>query len=532
MARRGGGGGGGCGSAVVMMVFLIFFILLSIGLGVSTYLGFSQDDDKAGKLKKKEQEFADMEKEAEWNKFQAQTYRVAMGQKQGIDEAKLADMRDRFEKGTLIPPVTKKEEAGEVKTLITTLNSKQRLDWDEAQKRWKLTYEELLAAERKKTEQAVAASNNFQTQQEEAKKRADKADEDLRETKDAHVKAYLALEEKSKEDLKSYLTKIAELEKQKDELSAQVSARVTANEGEKLLQAKKEKEKEEVIAGLRKQLAVKSDQLDNLKRELGRDVPVEIQLEWRVSQIDARGETAYINLGSADKVQPLLTFRVHGIGPDGRPNPKDKATLEVVRVLGDHLSQAKILYVTTPRENPRHDPTHNPVVKGDVIINPSWNPNQKKHIALAGVVDLTGSGRDETAAFVRSLEKQGIVVDSYLDLRKDFTIKGPGITVQTDYLILGERPQDILGVAQGPGKDIKDKIDAGMLEMQKQAKDNGVRIKGLRQFLEEIGYRIPGNTESKAPSIDLRGGGEQPPQVPKDPMMKDDKPLPPPPADK
>jgi hypothetical protein len=257
-------------------------------------------------------------------------------------------------------------------------------------------------------------------------------------------------------------------------------------------------------------------------------------MDWKVVRIDSRGETAYINLGSADKVQPQLTFRVHGVGGDGRPLPKDKAMVEVINVLGEHLSQAKINYVTLPREKPRHDPRHDPVVTGDVLINPSWDPNQKKHVALAGVVDLTGDGRDDTASFVRALERQNVVVDAYLDLRKDFTIKGPGITVNTDYLILGEEPAEVLG-AQGRDAEIKQKISEGMKAIRKQAESNGVKVIGLRRYLDEIGYRIPGNPDEKKPVIDYKGDGGLPPPVPKEPMPKepmpkDDKPAPPPPG--
>jgi hypothetical protein len=199
-------------------------------------------------------------------------------------------------------------------------------------------------------------------------------------------------------------------------------------------------------------------------------------------------------------------------------------------VLGDHLSQAKINYVTTPRERPRHDPRHDPVVEGDVLINPSWDPNRKKHIALAGIVDVTGDGRDDTEQVIRALERQNVAVDAYLDMRKDFTIKGPGITVNTDFLVIGDEPAEVLG-AQGRDAEIKQKVAEGMKEMRKQAEANGVKVIGLRRYLDEIGYRIPGNPDEKKPVLEYRGDGTLPPQVPKepkDPMKKDDKPMPPP----
>jgi hypothetical protein len=517
MARRKGSGLG----TVVLVMFLLFFILLSTGLGVSTYLGFADSDAKEKAVAEEKKKTAAMEKDKNWYQFQAELYRTAMGHTQNIKNENLVTQRDQFDKGAL-PMGPDKDE---VKTLITTtLDTK--LGWDKATNRWKTNYEELVAAEKKAKEQAEKLSRDSQAQQVKEKKRADDADELLAKTKDEHEKQYKELEQKDAAQLAKLLADNQQLEKEKNDLSAMITAKATANEQDKVLIAKMLKDKDDAIKGLRERVVKSEERIAILKKELGREVPADMRMDWKVVKIDSRGETVYINLGSADQVQPRLTFRVHGIGEDGRPLPKDKALIEVMSVLGDHLSQARINYVTTPRESPRHDPTHSPVLTGDVLINPGWHPNQKTHIAIAGVVDLTGSGHDETEQFVRSLERLNVVVDAYLDLRKDFTIKGPGITVQTEYLILGDKPETILG-SGGAARDdeIKKKIAAGMEDMSKQAKENGVRVRSLRQYLEEIGYRVPGNMESRPPTLDVKGEpGALPPPVPKDPMMKDAKP--------
>jgi hypothetical protein len=62
-----------------------------------------------------------------------------------------------------------------------------------------------------------------------------------------------------------------------------------------------------------------------------------------------------------------------------------------------------------------------------------------------------------------------------------------------------------------------------MEDMQKDAKENGVRVRTLRQYLDEIGYRIPGNVENRPATLNLNKGepGSLPPPVP-----KDDRPVP------
>lgn len=72
------------------------------------------------------------------------------------------------------------------------------------------------------------------------------------------------------------------------------------------------------------------------------EAPTSMRSDWKITRMDARGGNPYINLGSADLVKPQLTFSIHGVGTDGRPNPQSKGTLEVVNVIGDHLSQTRI----------------------------------------------------------------------------------------------------------------------------------------------------------------------------------------------
>jgi hypothetical protein len=93
------------------------------------------------------------------------------------------------------------------------------------------------------------------------------------------------------------------------------------------------------------------------------------QENWKVVRLDRRGQTAYINLGSADRVTPGLTFSAHGAGRDGKPTPAVKGTVEVFKVVGEHLSQARVTSVAHPNRDP--------ISQGDLLFNPTWHPAQK-----------------------------------------------------------------------------------------------------------------------------------------------------------
>jgi len=131
-----------------------------------------------------------------------------------------------------------------------------------------------------------------------------------------------------------------------------------------------------------------------------------------------------------------------------------------------------------------------------VIYNASWNPNLKKHVAIAGIIDWTGDGRDSLYEFMRNLERQNIVVDAYLD-PKDGSIHGQ-LTYQTDYLILGDPPD-----AQGRGKlgEAEKRILEGRTQMQDEAKKYGVQVKSLLSYLEMIGYPLPRSTREETKSL-------------------------------
>jgi hypothetical protein len=512
MARRKRGGTG----TIILVVFLVFFILLSTGLGVSTYLGFSQDDDKGKQIADEKAKTAAMEKERDWYRFQSLQYRAYMDMDQFPAEKnpELADMRGRFDVGAL----KNDKDGAEVKKLIAALD--QTTTWDNQRKTPTADFKKLLAEAKGQTEAAKNASRQFQLDAKVAKDAKADLEQELAKANEAHDLAYTKLKNDAEANLKKLLADNNVLAEEKDGLSKKLKELAEAHEKEKADQVKLVAEKDKTIDGLMKQKLKLNEKIAEVQKSQGPATATDLQrTEWKVLRTDGRGESAYINLGSADKVKPQLTFRVHGVGADGRPLPKDKATIEVMTVLNDHLSQARIYYDKEPRDNPRHDPVHNPVVKGDVIINPAWNPNLKRHVAIAGLVNLSGSGRDETEQLVRALEREDIVVDAYLDMRNNFAIKGPGITVQTDFLVIGDSLSD-----DPSTKEIKAKVDGQMALMQAQAKENGVQIRGLRQFLEEIGYHLSAHSEGKPASVDVKADAAPMQQ----PQPKDDKaPMPP-----
>jgi hypothetical protein len=224
-----------------------------------------------------------------------------------------------------------------------------------------------------------------------------------------------------------------------------------------------------------------------------------------------------------------LTFSVFGVTPDGRVDNTNKATIEVVNVVDAHLSQVRVtgqraqrlsgsVAVMSPTEIVSgRDKVLVPVIRNDVVYNAAWHPAIKRHVAVAGIIDLNGDPRNAMMDFIRLLEKQNMVVDSYIDLRS-LEIRGK-VTVQTDYLIIGSG-SDVLadgGTKPDDQKKLNDKIE----EMGKLARHNGVEVVNVKRFLDLVGYRLPTTTlgslsgNYRYPGV---GGGDAPAD------KKDDKP--------
>jgi len=132
----------------------------------------------------------------------------------------------------------------------------------------------------------------------------------------------------------------------------------------------------------------------------------------------------YISRGSADNMVLGMTFEVYGSGVSIRPNsdgeyPSGKATVEVIRI-DSNSSVARILRETRG----------NPIIEGDRIVNPVYDPNKVYRFVVFGNFDtnsdfvFTPQERSELVALV---EEWGGQVDA-------------DISGETDFVVLGQRP--------------------------------------------------------------------------------------------
>lgn len=477
-----------------LIITLVFFVLLSVLLGVVAYFGYAEQGRMDADRKKAVEDKKSIESDRDWHSFTSLVARAYIGNFPDKDLEELGVMleknappaddggKKRRKVGSAVKAKVKdKEDTDKLLRLLENRFENQQL----LPKKPSSNYEDEL---KKLTAQIGALEGAVKDEQLkvarlETEKKA-KIDE-----LEGHKKAAEAkFTEQKQEGVKNLTGFVNQIDGQQKQLDADGQLREKLQESLGALQEKYDK----TIKAKDKEI----EQLNRRMQKIEEKIPKLNVLEYdypkgKIIQIDRSGQLPFIDLGRADNVKPQLTFSIHGVGLDGKPQKEPKGSLEVLEVLGERISQGRITYVK--------DPNRDPVMKGDVLFNPVWSPTLKQHVAIAGLVDLAGDGRRDNPAqamralmdFIRTLESQGVVVDAYLDLR-ELAVKGE-LSRQTDYLILGETPQfDPAGFKdEDPKMQRRTTVANQMAEMQKEAARNGVTLIPLRRFLALSGIRPP-----------------------------------------
>jgi hypothetical protein len=250
----------------------------------------------------------------------------------------------------------------------------------------------------------------------------------------------------------------AELEKTKNDLKATVDKQVTDFEA-KLAQNAAEK------AELEKQVADQKRSIDIFK-EQRKDEPGSFEVaDGRISWVNQNG-TVWINLGSADALRRQVTFSVYDADQHDAEKAAKKGSIEVTRILGDHMAEARVT----------EDDSTNPILTGDHIYSQVWHLGKKLHFALTGLIDLNGDTRSDMQIARELVELNGGVVDAYV--ADDGSVDGE-ITATTRYLVLGDLPESATQA----------KHQESWHTMNQQANSLGVETITLAQFLNQMGYK-------------------------------------------
>lgn len=225
-----------------------------------------------------------------------------------------------------------------------------------------------------------------------------------------------------------------------------------------------------------------------------------------VEVVDLNTRAVVVDIGYADGVETRMTFSVYdpkisGISYDTSlygENPvlcqsckrnvslhASKASIEIIRVLGPHRSEARIII----------DQLVNPILVGDVIHSPIWDRGQKLRIALCAGMYMPNVGNPAGDPSLGSLVdvrnmviESGGKVDSYIaDGRSDKGVKRgeivglDNLTADTSFIVIGT-------VEEGSQEP---EIMAAQDQMRKKAKSLAIKEISLKELILKLGWRNP-----------------------------------------
>ena len=330
---------------------------------------------------------------------------------------------------------------------------------------------------------------------------------DQRTRLSTQVDTHRTAQEKAEADLRNLVAKRDEMLNAKQTEIDRFKADVNQLTGE-LAQEKEARDKERVkaqsdLAQLEKRIDILQD-----KNNVLSGVRFE-QADGSIAGVNTTSKTVLIDLGEADQLKKGMTFSIYpkdnralgaeldelkanvdqayadqkiGVGErDDRKQVLDftgmKGKIAVTRLLGPHSAEARII----------EEDLYRPMVRGDVIYTPTWSPGLVEKISIIGDIDLDGDGKSDREQFRQFLAVSGVVIDNEVNDAGERLPAGGKITVQTKFLVLGNIP-DRADVVVENEKARVDKILEHQKEMYKEARANGVRVVKLNDFLAHVGF--------------------------------------------
>lgn len=416
-----------------LQIALIVFVMLAVVLGATTYWTYRLYDEQAGKTKSAMEDAMKNRAQAGKNAKEAEELKrmIDVPKSDSIETITGTFKEDMKKFGGAYREDTRfyRKLLGKMSNTINEKNAELA--------NWKAKVPQLEAKFKKRAEAQELQVKQF-------KESASKAGKDL-------------ASERSK--FKSERDRIAQ-----EEASLQSNLqRTRKNAAESLVRTEnKVTERDRKIRSLRK---YNEDLTAKVERYRGGTMG---EANGEVRWVNQRNGTVWINLGRADALSRQVTFSVYPA--DNTDISKSKGGIEVTQVLGDHLAEARIL----------DDDVSNPILPGDKIFTPLWSPGERRHFALAGLIDIDDDGRSDLEAVMNLIKLNGGVVDCYIaDSGRNKNSMRGSIDVNTNCLILGAAPDEKGNPAQ---RDAFTRIlrDADQARIQKVQ---------LGDFLQRVGWK-------------------------------------------
>ncbi len=449
------------------LIAVIILVLLTLVLALSTFLGVSKMNENAAKLEKAEQQLTAQKSTADAYRLEAQVLRAYVGEL-GPSLAEVPSMFDSLDGLALNNQLTdtQKSSLGDVLTNLKEVRAEYDKDMklfiaadggEQVQEQtWRNLVRNLNAVLSKSHNKETVLRGEMNRIQTQADTDVAKMTEKVNELQTS-LKTAQDTMAKDKSDYKA------------KETSLQTSLDATKQQNESVNRqfqdyAQKattdQKQLKNDIAGLEKQKA-------NMKVKLDRYEQENFDLhDGRVVRVAHKIDRVYLDLGRADGLRPNLSFAVYPQSSTDFQKDEYKAMIEVIRITGEHQSEARITL---------EDPL-DPILAKDFVLTATWDPGYSVPIALIGLFDLDGDGSSDLPRLKQMIENNGGTVVAWNDERGKVIGK---IDPMTRYAVLGQSPD--------PSAEYSGALYTAINELTDQAKKNTVQQIDQRKLLNWMG---------------------------------------------
>lgn len=315
-----------------------------------------------------------------------------------------------------------------------------------------------LAAEQK-------AKNDLEAALQQLKSNMDKKVDEHRKARDSSEKDLADTQKVKEEEVGAKDQQIAALQKENEEILIELDQLRETN----AKTIKDLENKNNTYASLIDTLRSRLDQVQKYSFEVADGV---------VRTVDNSTGVVWINLGEADRLPKRMTFSVYRKAHQGIGRGEEDiiGAIEVTKILGPHLSEARIV----------GDDIYQPISPGDPIYTPLWGVGRPETFAISGIIDLDGDGKSDMDLLTRIIENANAKIDNQVTENGERI--GDGLTVHTKFLVIGESP-DVEAAKTDEQRDKMQELLAKMKEIREEARLKAVRVIGINDFLSYIGYK-------------------------------------------
>jgi hypothetical protein len=435
------------GSSTWTIVGLVFFVL-TLGLGISEY--FTLKALSEARVKQKDFETLTGKLTSENGQLKTQAGQLAEkingtsftgNNEQTEIDGLLSSYADRLKTISGDPSEAPKSCLLVIEGLVANLASKDRQLRDAQRERD--TYKLLSDTE---TEKTYTQKETF-----------DNKTDDLNNTNDQR-------REDADNRYKDLQAQKTELEKSVAEIKADDQALAARLE----TQAADAEESVKLIAGINTSLRNRIETLIDPLTEIP---------DGKIVYVDQMNRVAWLNIGEADGVRLLTTFGVYAQDSLAKGILESKGSLEVIRIVGAHECEARIL----------NDEMENPFTPGDFVFTPLWKSGDQVKVALDYFLDVDGDNKDDLDLLVNLINSSGSSVSAWID--KEGEIRGR-IDPDVNYVITSNTPiMTILERDPDLSDEMKNKIKKSHMDLLDEADKQSVPQISLAEFLRQTHYK-------------------------------------------